>query len=88
MAFESVEKSNLPYTMTIVLTLIFLILLELGGLYLASEFGQRIRLIFLNAKTKARSPRLRWLDVIIGYAAIFGIFGFIALCANALKLVL
>ena len=68
-------KSNLHGIMAVVLTLFLIIALELSGLYLASQLGQSIRQAFRKTKMPQRSPRLRWLDVMIGYAAIFAAFG-------------
>ena len=65
--------------MAVVFTFILLIALELCGLYLASGLGQLIRKAFNRTNTSQRSVRLRWLDVMIGYAAIFVVFGLMML---------
>lgn len=64
--------------MTAVFTLILLIALELGGYYLASSIGNAIRNM-LSKKRNRETPSARGLNTLIGYAAIFGFCGILAI---------
>lgn len=82
---EKSRNSIIPHrTMAVVLTLLLLILLEMSGLYLASQLGRMIRSMVSNSQSVRRSTRLRWLDVVIGYVAIFGTLGLITFLLSQL----
>ncbi|WKN43264.1 hypothetical protein [Tunicatimonas pelagia] len=60
--------------MAVIFTFMLLIGLELAGLYVAGGIGHAIRSAFTKSPTQKSSPRVRGLNVLIGYGVIFSFF--------------